>query len=292
MFGSILQNVVGEDLSLLQKMLERASGYVVDNSFKLLGAALIIAIGWFLANSASKWFVRLGNLKKLDITLTRFLAGALRIAILILAFIMALNKFDIAVTPLVAMIGAGTLGISLALQGPLSNYGSGLIIVISRPFVVGDTLTLLGHSGVVEEVKLGFTRLITEDGEVVTIPNRHIVGEIQINSKNLRIVEGVVGIEYGADVSQAIQIITEAIKQTEDVSSGPAPLVGIEAFGDSSINLGYRYWIPSRRFHELRFKVNASIWHNLKTAGINIPYPQRVLHISSGPLSGTSTLSS
>lgn len=274
--------MVGEDIELAQQVLSQVVSFVVDNSFKLIGSLLILALGWWLSNRVSSWVEGFCTGKGLDITLSRFLAGAVRMGLLLLAAIMALNKFDIEITPLVAMIGAGTLGISLALQGPISNYGAGLIIVVSRPFVVGDTIAIKGYSGVVEDLKLGFTRLLTEDGEIVTIPNKHIVGEIQTNSKGNRIIEAVVGVDYTTDPGHAITTIERALSSVKGVVSTPAPQVGIDSFADSTILMGYRYWVPSRSYHVLRFAVNRAVLEALREAKIHIPFPQRVVTMHPG----------
>lgn len=274
---AVIEQVVGEDIALAQQVLSQVVGFVVDNSFKLIGAVLILALGWWLSNKAARWVERFCTGKGLDITLSRFLAGTLRTGLLLLTAIMALNKFDIEITPLVAMIGAGTLGISLALQGPISNYGAGLIIIVSRPFVVGDTIAIKGYSGVVEDLKLGFTRLLTEDGEIITIPNRHIVGEIQVNSKENRIIEAVVGVDYSTEPGHVIATIERALLSVKGVVTTPAPQVGIDSFADSSILMGYRYWVPSRNYHALRFAANRAVLEALQEAHISIPFPQRVV---------------
>lgn len=285
---AVIDQVVGEDLELAQQVMSKVVAFLVANSFKLIGALIILALGWWLANAVSRWVERFCTVKGLDITLSRFLAGALRLVLLLLAVIMALNKFDIEVTPFVAMIGAGTLGISLALQGPISNYGAGFIIVVARPFVVGDTITINGYSGVVEEVKLGFTRLLTEDGEIVTIPNKHIVGEIQTNSKGNRIVESIVGVDYATDPAHVINTVQRALLGVPGIVSDPEPQVGIDSFADSSIAIGYRYWVPSRNYHALRFAANRAVLEALRNQNIQIPFPQRVVTIQPN---GSSVLS-
>jgi small conductance mechanosensitive channel len=180
-------------------------------------------------------------------------------------------------------------GASFAIQGPLSNYGAGLVIILGRPFVVGNTITVAGVSGVVKEIGLGSTILTNEDGVKITIPNKHIVGEILHNSEQRSIVEEVVRISYNSNPEKAISIITETLDSFEEVLKEPTPQVGIQEFGDSSINMGFRYWVPSSKYFLTRYSVNLAVYKQLKEVDIKIPFPQRDIHIisQSGSISPT-----
>lgn len=167
-----------------------------------------------------------------------------------------------------------------AIQGP---RGAGLSIILGRPFVVGDTITVIGVSGVVEEVKLGTTLIVTEDGVKITIPNKHIVGEILYNSKANRVVEAVVGISYGCNPEQAIEVIRRVLTGFREVVTQPPPQIGIQSFGDSSLNIAYRYWIPTTKYFQTSYAVNLAVYKALQAAGIEIPFPQREIRILSQP---------
>ena len=201
--------------------------------------------------------------------------------IIVFAVIVGLGKFGITVAPFIAAFAALAFGASFAIQGPLSNYGAGLVIIFTRPFVVGNTITVARVSGVVEEVKLGATILTDEDGVRITIPNKNVVGEILHNSKEWRIVEEVVGISYESDPEEAIRITTQSLSGIEKVSKEPPPQVGIQKFGDSSIDIGFRYWVPSKRYFLTLYEVNLAVYKNLKEGGVEIPFPQRDVHIVS-----------
>jgi small conductance mechanosensitive channel len=188
-----------------------------------------------------------------------------------------LNKFGITIAPFIAAIGAVAFGATYALQGPLSNYGAGLAIILGRAFLVGDTITVAGVFGVVEEVTLAHTTLRTEDGVKITVPNKHIVGEILHNSGEYRIVESSVGISYGADPTKAIEVIAQALATFPQLKGGTAPQIGIDDFHDSSVAIGYRYWVPTQRYIETMHGVNLAVYQALGRAGITIPFPQRVV---------------
>jgi len=262
-----------------QQIINKVADYVVEYFFQILGAVVVLAIGWWLAGKIGTLVVRFCEKKKMDVLLSRFIGSGVRFAFIAFIVLTVLGILNISITPLVAVIGAGTLGLSLALQGPISNYGAGLIIILTRPFTIGDMLRVGEFSGVVEEVKLGFTRLLTEDGEIITIPNKHIVGEVQTNSKGNRVVESEVGVAYDADMDRAVQAVQTAILSVPEVVREPAPQVGIDRFGDSAVQIGYRYWVPSRNYFTTRFAVNRVVFASLKKATVEIPFPQQVVHL-------------
>lgn len=270
----------------LQEISKLLSAFLVEYSFQILGALFILLAGWFFAAYSSRVALRFLEKKKVDLLLARFLAAAVRYLILGLVLLMVITKLGVRIDPLIAAIGAGAFGMSLALQAPISNYGSGLAIILTRPFTIGNTITVQGFTGVVDEVTLGFTRLITEDQEIVTIPNRHIVGEVIVNSREVRVVEGVVGVAYDADVERAIRLVADAILSDPDVAKNPAPQVGIESFGDSAVNIGYRFWVPSRSYYSDRYEANELIFKALKQNAIEIPFPQMDLRVKSLPPKG------
>jgi len=161
----------------------------------------------------------------------------------------------------------------LALQGLLSNFGAGVSIIATRPFVVGNTITIQGYTGVVKIIKLAYTVLETEDKEQITIPNKHIVGEILCNSFEYTIVEMSVGIEYDSDPKKAITIISEVLEGFEEISKEVKAQVGIKEFADASINIELRYWALTQQYNEVQYKVNLAVFEALKENNITIPFP-------------------
>ncbi len=255
--------------------------YLVKYGFQVLMGLIIILIGWKIAGWLSGIFIGICQKKHLDITLTKFLAMVLKVIVLTFTALIALDKFGITISPFIASISAMIFGASFALQAPLSNYAAGLSIIFTRPFVVGNTITIKGYNGIVEEVKLPCTILATGDGEKITIPNKDIVGEVIVNSLENKVAESVVGISYGDDPAKAIQVIENALKTIHEIPSSPAPQVGIQAFGDSSINIGVRYWVPTKDYVKLVHATNLAIYNALKNFSITIPFPRRDLYIFS-----------
>jgi len=280
-----------DEMQAAQKMVNIIIDFFVNYSFQVIGAILVFIIGVLVARSVASFLMRLFERKNLDITLSKFIAATAKGIIIGFAIIIALGKFGVTMAPFIAALAAMAFGASFAIQGPLANYGAGLVLILTRPFVVGNTITVSGVSGIVDEVNLGATILIDEDGVKITIPNKHILGEILHNSEEKRIVEAIVGISYDSDPEKAIQIIKEALDEFQEVSKEPPPRVGIQKFGDSSINIGLRYWIPTQKYFETLYQVNLVVYKQFKARDIEIPFPQRDVHIVSRSQNGPSTIS-
>ncbi|MGA9175990.1 MAG: mechanosensitive ion channel domain-containing protein [Desulfobacterales bacterium] len=270
-----------EEIKTVQKLINIVIDFFVNYSFQVVGAILVLVIGVLVARAVSSSLLKFFGKKEFDVTLSKFIATAVKGTILGFAFIVAIGKFGITIAPFIAALAAMAFGASFAIQGPLANYGAGLVIILTRPFVVGNTIKVSNISGIVDEVKLGATILTDEDGVKITIPNKLIVGEIIHNSEERKIVEEMVGISYDSDPEKAIRIIKEALELFEDISKEPLPQIGIQEFGDSSINIGLRYWIPTDKYFKILYQVNLSIYKHLKENNIEIPFPQRDVHIVS-----------
>ena len=221
-----------EEMNTIHKISSTVIEFFVTYSFQVLGAIIILIVGSTVAGWLANTTLKVTQKKKLDIALSKFLASVIKFTILGFAIIIALSKFGITIAPFIAAISAAAFGASFAIQGPLANYGAGLSIILSRPFLVGDTISVAGVHGVVEDVKLACTILVDGDGNRITIPNKHIVGEIISNSQESIVIEGKVGVSYNADPAKAVQAIQEILDSSSDVVKKPKALVGIESFGN------------------------------------------------------------
>ena len=268
------------ELDTIQQIYNVVVEFIINYSFQILGAIIILIVGAKLAGWLGRLVTNLCEKKNVDITLARFLGNVVKILTLTFVIIIAIGKFGISIAPFIAALGAIAFGASFAISGPVSNYGAGLVIILSRPFVIGDTITINNVSGLVEEIHLATTILTTEDDEKITIPNKHIIGEILLNSYNNRIVESSVGISYQDDPEKAIEVIREALSRIDDICSEPPPQIGIEAFGESSIDLGMRYWVPTKKYFQTLYRGNLAVHKALKEAQITIPFPQRDVNLT------------
>ncbi len=266
---------MNQEIDQMVQLMNTVYQFFIDYSFQIVGALIIFLIGLIIASKISKTVFNFLCRKNIDITLSRFTASAVKIVILATVAIIALGKLGISVTPFMAIIGAASLGVGLALQGVLSNYGAGVTIIVARPFVVGDTITVQGITGIVKEVRLAYTLLSNEDETIITIPNKHIVGEIIHNSNAYSVVEMSVGIAYHCDPEVAINAIHTALSQIDNISVEKKFQVGIDNFGDSSIDLGVRFWATTANYFETKYRANLAIFKALAEHNIEIPFPQR-----------------
>jgi len=264
-----------EQLDLVAEVYQLVVNFMVTYSFQLLGAVLVLAIGFLVGGWVSRLVLRLQERRDVDVTLRVFIASLAKGVVVGIFLIAVLDQLGVSITPLIAAIGGLAVGASFAIQGPVSNYGAGLAIILTRMFKIGDTITVQGCSGLVEEITLATTVLITEDGERIVIPNKQIAGEIHTNSYAHRLVEGQVGVAYTDEPERAIAVIRSTLADVADVTDAPSPQVGIAGFGDSSIDLDYRFWVPTERYFEIKHAANLAVFSALGSNGLNIPFPQR-----------------
>lgn len=267
------------ELKSVQRLVDLSSEFLVNYGFQLLGAVIILVLGWYLAAWLGRVVFSLCRRVELDVTLAKFFSNVAKSLVLVFVVIIALGKFGITITPFIAAIGAVAFGGTLAFQSLLSNYGAGLNIILTRPFVVGDTISVQGFTGVVENVRLAYTQLSTEDAEIITIPNRHIVGEVIRNSFANLVVESSVGISYDSDVDAAVALIGRVLQECGQVAKEPSPQVGIQRFGESAVEIGYRYWVPTRQYFQTLYAVNGRVFSALLKSGVVIPSPRREVRL-------------
>ncbi len=267
------------ELQEIQKFYQMVIEFFVNYSFQVLGALIIILLGWFVSKWAHRLVVRIFEKNQLDVTLGMFSANVVKFIVLAIAIIIALGKFGISIGPFIAAIGAISLTAGLALQGSISNYGAGIALIISRPFVVGDTVSINDVFGVVEEIKLSYTLLRTEDEELITVPNKYMIGEIMVNSFAYRLVEGNIGVGYDDNIDRVIEMIKGVVENHPDLSKENTPVIGIESFGDSAVIIGMRYWVPTKRYFQTQYEINKAVYDAIKSNGYTIPYPQRDVHL-------------
>lgn len=259
-----------EQIQTATHLVEVGIEFGVAYGMQLLGALVVLLIGLKVAKWTGQRVMRLCEMKSLDVTLSRFFGSMAKLLIVVIVVIITLSNFGIDIAPLVALAGASAFGLSFALAGPLSNYGAGMVIILTRPFVVGDTIEVRGVSGVTHEVTLSTTTLIGEDDERIIIPNRQIVGEILVNSDSHRIVESQLVIDSQNDPEVAITVIEAALSEFDGLAEGAKPQVGIHDFNFGGIVLGLRYWVPSSRYYQTRYAVNRAALAALKAKGISL----------------------
>ena len=266
-----VEDAVVKQVETVSRWVDTLIEFTVTYGFQIVGALFFLFIGLKVAAWAGRRVAGILDAKNVDPTFGRFIGSVIKVVMVVFLVIITLGNFGISIAPLIALAGASAFGATIALQGPLSNYGAGLSIILTRPFAVGNTITVnRDTSGVVEDITLGHTILIGEDGEKITIPNKEIVGRIIVNSKKNRVVLTKICIGESEDAEQAVTVLRYTLQSIDEVNDGPKPQVGIHDFTYGGIVLGLRFWVPSDRYFQVRYAVNGAALSALKQAGIKL----------------------
>ena len=266
-----LEANIGEQLEAASKYADIVVEFGVEYGFQLLGGLVFLLVGLEVASWIGGRVALMMEAREVDVTLSRFIGNVVKIIAIVFLIIFTLGNFGVSIAPLIALAGAGAFGATIAIQGPLSNYGAGISIILARPFVVGNTITVnRAAGGVVEEITLAHTVLIGEDDERITVPNKEIVSRIIVNSQTRRVVETKIAVAEGQDIDVVKAAAKRAVDGIEAIEGGSTPEIGIHDFTYGGIILGIRYWVPSSRYLEVRYAVNKAALKELNNAGIKL----------------------
>lgn len=261
---------------------ETLAPMVIEYGMGVIGAILILIIGWIIAGWAAKK-VRMKGEKseKVDDTLVPILAKITKISILIITLLAVLSQFGVETTSIVAVLGASALAVGLALQGTLSNVAAGVMLLILRPFKIGDAVDIGGTMGVVDEISLFTTEMHSFDNIGITMPNSRVWGnEIKnLNRFDTRRVDMEFGIDYSDDMDKAMKIIKEILDEDERILKNPEPLIAVSNLGDSSVDIRVRPWTESSNVWPLRYDLTKKVKERFDEEDISFPFPQRDVHM-------------
>lgn len=258
--------------------------YLATYGLQIIAAAAIFIIGRWLAKVISM-LVKKGLIKaKVDETLARFVSNLCNIGLLVFVVIATLDKLGVKTTSLAIVVGAAGLAIGFALQGSLSNFAAGVMLIIFKPFKVGDFVEVAGKRGTVKEIQIFNTIINSPDNIRVIIPNGQVTGGNIMNYtvNGTRRVDLVVGVSYEDDLKKARQVIEKVIESDERILKDPTPTVAVSELGDSSVNFVVRPWVNAGDYWNVYFDVTEKVKLALDKNGISIPYPQRDVHMISG----------
>ena len=273
-----ITQVASEQIATARGLFDVIAEFFVKYSFQVLGGIIVLVIAWLVTGYIVKIVNNLLDKKKVDVTVSKFIVGTVKLLIMSFAVIVAMGKFGIEMAPLIAGISVAGFGLSFALQGPLSNYASGVTLIFTKPFKVGDIIEVCGVQGEVLDMKLPRTELKTLDGEIIVIPNKHIIGEIILNCSNSKRIDINVGVSYSSDIDKVIEVITNIVNDEDRIIKTKTSKIGISEFADSSINIYARAWCKQSEYLDVKFAVNKKIFDEFNKNSIEIPFPQRVVH--------------
>ncbi|MFC3606605.1 mechanosensitive ion channel family protein [Stutzerimonas tarimensis] len=253
---------------------------IMHYSAQLLLALITLAVGWWLINKLIDKITGLLKRRELDASLYGFIGSLASVVLRVLLLISVASMVGVETTSFIAMIGAAGLAVGLALQGSLANFAGGVLILLFRPFKVGEFIEAQGVSGTVQSIQIIHTTLKAPDGRVVVIPNGSLSnGHVTNFSREpVRRAEIAVGISYDSDIKVARKVLLEIAKDPR-VMADPAPLVVVTGLGDSSVNLALRVWVATPDLWPVIFLFTEQAKERLDEAGVEIPFPQRVVHL-------------
>lgn len=265
--------------------MEKYSNLVIDlvaeYGPKLIGAVITLIIGLWVVKRISSFAKKSFEKRNIDPSLRPFLVSMINTVLKIFVVISVLSMLGIEMTSFVAILGAAGLAVGMALSGTLQNFAGGVIILILKPFKIGDVIEAQGYTGKVSSIQIFNTILKTPDNKTVIIPNGGLSTGAMINysTELTRRVDWTVGIGYGDDIEKARKILLEILSTDERIFKDPAPFIQVSALADSSVNLATRVWVDAADYWGVFMDTNEKIYNEFNKQGINIPFPQMDVHV-------------
>jgi len=277
-------NAIPTSMDDVSRLWDQVQGVVTDWGLQILAALAIFVIGRWIAKAVRAGVRRMLNKGGADPIIIGFVSSIVYIALLAFVVIAALGQLGIQTTSFIAILGAAGLAVGLALQGSLANFAAGFLMIIFRPFKVGDFIEGAGVAGVVKDIQIFTTTLKTGDNKTIIIPNAKISGDNIINysAEANRRVDMTVGVAYDADLSKVRSVLQDIISKDERIMSDPEALIVVGELADNSVNFIVRVWVKSADYWGVMFDTTETIKNRFDAAGIGIPFPQRDIHIVSG----------
>ncbi|WP_372871069.1 mechanosensitive ion channel family protein [Shewanella sp.] len=269
----------------IQALLEQAPELMMAYGLKVVFAIIIFLVGKYISNVVKKVTTKVMTNRKIDQTVTSFVANLAWAVVFVFTIIATLGQIGVQTASLVAVIGAAGLAVGLALQGSLSNFAAGVLMVLFRPCRVGDFIEAAGIAGVVDEITIFSTKLRTGDNKVIIAPNSAIMNGTITNysAMDKRRVDLVIGVSYDADIALTKKVLTDILDNNQFVLKDPSYTVALAELGASSIDFVVRPWVKGGDYWAAKFELLEQIKNALDANNIGIPYPQMDIHVKELP---------
>lgn len=276
--------VIPTSIDEVSQLWTSAQDVMASWGLKVIAAIAIFIIGRWVAKAIRSGVRRMMEKGNIDPIVVGFVASITYIALLAFVIIAALGQLGIQTTSFIAILGAAGLAVGLALQGSLANFAAGFLMIIFRPFKVGDFIEGAGVAGIVDAIQIFTTTLKTGDNKIIIIPNAKLSGDNITNysAQETRRIDMTVGVSYDANLSVVKDVINDIISKEERALKEPEPLVAVAELADNSVNLVVRVWTKSGDYWGVKFAMTETIKNRFDAEGIGIPFPQRDIHIVSG----------
>ena len=265
----------------MENVVETLQAWIAVYGLKILGAIVILVVGRWVSRALANLLRRVLTGRKIEATLVGFAVNLTYAALLTFVIIAALGNLGIQTTSFIAVLGAAGLAVGFALQGSLSNFAAGVLLIVFRPFKVGDVIEAAGVIGVVEDLQIFTTQLRSGDNKTIIVPNGKLAGDNIVNysSKGTRRVDMSFGVSYGDDIRRVKEVIWEVLNADERVLKDPEPVVAVSELADSSVNFVVRPWVASGDYWAVLWDVTEKMKLRFDAEGISIPFPQRDVHL-------------
>lgn len=248
----------------------------------LIGGIVVLILGLWIIKLFTKMVGRAMERSNLDESLRPFLKSFFSVLLKVLLVISVLGMLGVTMTSFIAILGAAGLAVGMALSGTLQNFAGGVMILIFKPFKIGDVIEAQGYTGKVDQIQIFNTLLKTPDNKTIIIPNGGLSTDSMINysTEPNRRVDWVFGIGYGDDYDKAQEVLLNLINEDARILKDPAPFIGLAELADSSVNIAVKTWVKSEDFWDVHFDMNRKVYKTFDEKGLNIPYPQMDVHVN------------
>ena len=266
---------------MVNDFIAKALNSCIDLGGRILAALIIFIIGKLIVSWINRLFAKMLEKRKVDASIQSFLKSIVNITLLVLLFLAVIGKLGIELTSFAALLASAGVAIGMALSGNLSNFAGGVIILIFRPYKVGDYIEAsTGASGTVTDIQIFHTVLTTPDNRIVFAPNGAMSGAVVTNysRKDTRRVDFSFGVEYGTDFELAKSTIMEVISKDSRILKDPAPFIELGALAESSVNITVRVWVNAADYWGVNFDMNKNVYATFNEKGISFPFPQLTVH--------------
>lgn len=276
----LTETVVGDGFSKLQILLQQLIDWGVSAGGRIIGAVLIFIVGRFLISFLNKMVARLLAKRRIDASIQSFVKSLVNILLTILLIVAVISKLGVETTSFAALLASAGVAIGMALSGKLQNFAGGLIVLLLRPYKVGDLIESQGVTGTVREIQIFHTILVTGDNKVIYIPNGALSSGTVTNysRESTRRVEWVIGVEYGENYDKVEETTRRIIAEDQRILTDPEPFVALHALDASSVNVIIRVWVKSEDYWGVYFDMNKTIYSVFNKEGIGFPFPQLTVH--------------
>lgn len=261
---------------IIQKLIDLG----ISAGKNILMAIVVYIVGRFIVSMINKLVANMLERRKVEATIQTFLKSLINILLMILLVVSVVSALGVNTTSFAALLASAGVAIGMALSGNLQNLAGGLIILLFKPYKVGDWIEAQGTSGSVSEIQIFHTILTTADNKVVYIPNGSLSSGVVVNysRKDTRRIEWVIGVDYGEDVNKVEGIVRQMLETDERILKDPAPFIALHALAASSVNITIRVWVASTNYWDVYYQVQKRIYEEFNKQGVNFPFPQLTIH--------------